>query len=210
VKSPDPTTRAFVGRAAELAAFERAIGDARVGVPSVLLVGAEAGMGKSTLLAEAAERGSARLLIGRCMQLGGDVTPLGPLVDLLRHLQRTSPEALVDTDGLATFAPWLSSAEPVAARPNAEGVFAPVIDLLGRLASTQVLMVAFEDLHWADTATWDLFDLLARNLFEEHLILVGTYRSDELAREPLMRRRVAELGRLMNVAKLELAGLARS
>jgi DNA-binding CsgD family transcriptional regulator len=73
-----------------------------------------------------------------------------------------------------------------------------------------VLVVAFEDLHWADTATWDLFDLLARNLFEEHVVLVGTYRSDELARDSTMRRRVAELGRLGNVSRLELSGLAIS
>jgi DNA-binding CsgD family transcriptional regulator len=205
--------RAFVGRAVELGVFAQAIDDARLGVPSVLLVGAEAGMGKTTLLTEAAGRASAQLLVGRCLQLGGAVVPLGPLVDLLRHLQRTSPEALAATQGLATFAPWLFSPALVdqsSARASAEGVFAPVVDLFGRLAADDVLVVAFEDLHWADPATWDLFDLLARNLFDEHVVLVGTYRADEVVRDPVMRRRVAELARLTNTSRVEMSGLERS
>jgi DNA-binding CsgD family transcriptional regulator len=88
-------------------------------------------------------------------------------------------------------------------------VFAPVIDLLGRLAADDASVVAFEDLHWADTTTWDLFDLLARNVFDERLVLVGTYRSDEVARDPAMRRRIAELARLANARRIELPGLGR-
>jgi DNA-binding CsgD family transcriptional regulator/tetratricopeptide (TPR) repeat protein len=213
VSSAQPVPRAFVGRAVELGVFSRAIGDARLGVPSVLLVGAEAGMGKTTLLTEAAARATAQLSVGRCLQLGGTVVPLGPLVDLLRHLQRTSPDALAATEGLTMFAPWLSSPrldDQTRGRASAEGVFAPVVDLFGRLAADDVLVVAFEDLHWADPATWDLFDLLARNLFDEHVVLVGTYRADEVARDPVMRRRVAELARLTNASRIEMSGLERS
>jgi DNA-binding CsgD family transcriptional regulator len=209
VNGRDPAPRAFVGRAGELAEFARAVDDARLGVPSVVLVGGEAGMGKSTLLTEAAERGRVRLLVGRCMQLGGEVVPLGALADLLRHVQRTSPDDLAATEGLATFAPWVDPKESVGSRPSAEGVFAPVIDLLGRLASDDASVVAFEDLHWADTTTWDLFELLARNVFDERLVLVGTYRSDEVARDPAMRRRIAELARLPSARRVELSGLGR-
>lgn len=201
----------FVGRAAELEVFERAVEKARLGQPSVVLVGGEAGMGKTTLVTEAADRLGARLLVGRCLRLGGDVVPLGALDDLLRHLERTLPSALEGIEGIGRFAPWLEGAgtSDVAARAGAEGVFAPILELLGNLAADGALIVAFEDLHWADPTTWDLFELLARNLFEEHLVLAGTYRADEVARDAAMRRRIAELGRVSSVRRIELAGLDR-
>jgi DNA-binding CsgD family transcriptional regulator len=205
------TADGFVGRAHELDLVGRSIAAARGGVPSALLVGGAAGMGKSTLVAEAARRSAARLLVGRCLRLGGDVVPLGPLGDLLRHLQRTAPGVLSATEGLDRFAPWLSApgASPAAARPTAEGVFTPVLDLLAAVAADDVVVVAFEDLHWADSTTWDLFELLVRNLVDEHLVLVGTVRSDEAARNSVMRRRLAELGRLAWVQRVELTGLGR-
>ena len=45
------------------------------------------------------------------------------------------------------------------------------------------MLVGFEDLHWADSVTWDLFDYLARNLIDERVVLVGTFR-DERGRHP--------------------------
>ena len=58
------------------------------------------------------------------------------------------------------------------------------------------MVVGFEDLHWADTVTWDLFEFLARNLIDERVVLVGTYRANEVSVRPSQRRRLAELSRL--------------
>lgn len=204
--------RGFVGRDTELSVLLAAIAAARSGEPSLVLISGEAGIGKSTLVDEAAARVGALLLAGRCLRLGGDVVPLGPLADLLRHLQRRAPRAVDETEGLARFAPWLaasSSTGTASARPTAEGVFAPVLDVLDRAAADDVAVVAFEDLHWADETTWDLFELLGRNLVHERLVLVGTFRPDEAARDPGMRRRVAELGRLDRAQRVDLSGLAR-
>ena len=177
----------------------------------MLLIGGAAGMGKTTLVAEAARRSGAQLLVGRCVRLGGEVVPLGPLGDLLRHLQRSAPAVLAATEGLERFAPWLAGpgAPDPPTRATAEGVFAPVLQVLTSVAADDAAVVAFEDVHWADGTTWDLFELLARNLFDERLVLIGTYRSDEAARNPDMRRRLAELGRLAWVHRIELAGLGR-
>ena len=87
----------FVGRAAELAVFDRAFADAGRGMPTVLLVGGDAGMGKTTLVAEAAARADAALYLGRATHIGGEVIPLAPLVDLLRQMRRVSPEVVADT-----------------------------------------------------------------------------------------------------------------
>ena len=89
---PDPpSTSDFVGRNDELAAFERAVAAARQGAPAVLLVGGEAGIGKSTLVTEGARRAGAELIVGRCVPMGGEVIPLAPLADLLRNVRRTNP-----------------------------------------------------------------------------------------------------------------------
>ena len=205
--------RRFVGRSVELDALCRAVDDARGGAPSIVLLGGEAGMGKTTLVTEAASRSGARLVIGRCLRLGGDVVPLGPLVDLLRHLRRTDPSAIDETEGLAAFAPDLSAhrsavVEAERPRPSAEGAFAPVFDLLARLSRDDAALVVFEDVHWADETTWDLIELLARNLVDERIVLVGTFRADEVARHTSMRRRIAELGRLRRATRIDLAGFA--
>ncbi|MGD9704396.1 MAG: AAA family ATPase [Acidimicrobiia bacterium] len=202
--------REFLGRTDELASIERALSEARTGMPSVVLIGGDAGIGKTTLLSEAATRVDAPLVMGRSAQLGGDVIPLAPLVDLLRQVQRSSPELLADAAGLMSFAHWLAPAITAESqRDGLDGVFVPVLELLRRLGGDGAALIGIEDLHWADTATWDLFELLARNLLDEHVVLVGTFRSVELVTNPAQRRRLAELSRLPNVRRIELTGLGR-
>lgn len=70
--------REFLGRDVELAVLERAVADARAGVPSVLLIDGDAGIGKSSLVAEAADRAHVPLMLGRSAHIGGDVIPLAP------------------------------------------------------------------------------------------------------------------------------------
>ena len=106
---------AFVGRRGELAAIERTVGAARLGRPGVLLVGGDAGIGKSTLVAEGARRAGAELVVGRCVPMGGELIPLAPLVELLRNVRRTAPDALSGP----TLAPLRDWATPEAATGGA-------------------------------------------------------------------------------------------
>ena len=114
--SDRPPNPDFVGRSDELALFGRAFADARAGVPSILLVGGDAGIGKSTLISEAADRAGVDLYVGRCVPIGGDVIPLAPLADLLRQIRRTSPDLLTESEHLAPLARWL---DPAPTRPPA-------------------------------------------------------------------------------------------
>lgn len=84
------------------------------------------------------------------------------------------------------------------------------LDLIGRLAGDGAVVLGFEDLHWACTATWDLFEFLARSLVDERVVLFGTFRPDEIAREPTQRRRLAELTRLPAARRLPMGGLTGS
>ena len=67
--------------------------------------------------------------------------------------------------------------------------------------------MGIEDLYWADANTWDLFELLARNLLDTPVVLIGTYRATEVGAHPSQRRRFAELTRLPAVHRIHLSGL---
>lgn len=200
----------FVGRSDELAVIETAVAEARLGRPSVLLLGGEAGIGKSTLVDEGARRGDVERHLGRAVPLGGDAIPLAPIIDLFRQIRRTAPAAVTASPEFAAVADWLAPAAGSSAPQAGPGAtFVPVLDLLARLADDDAFVFGIEDLQWADPATWDLFEFLARSLVDERVLLVGTYRSDEIAADPTRRRRLADLARIASVRQLRLGGLGR-
>lgn len=194
----------FVGRHDELASVQRAAGLAADHHPVVILLSGDAGIGKTSLLTEAARRTSVGHLVGRCVPIGGDAVPLAPLSDLVRSLRRSAPE-LLESDDVAALARW-----PDVTGTSIGEIFEAVLALLGRLSHEQPTIVVIEDLHWGDAVTWDLFDFLARNLFDEAVVLVATLRAEEVGRDPLRRRRLAEIGRLPIVQRMHLDGLPRA
>ncbi|MEO8694174.1 MAG: AAA family ATPase [Acidimicrobiales bacterium] len=204
------STTGFVGRGRELAAIERAVASARDGVPTVLLIGGDAGIGKSTLVTAAAQRCGVDLIVGRCVPMGGETIPLAPLAELLRNVRRTRPELLSESPELSPLRDWLSAESSPQGGRSGGGLFGPVLELLATLAGDGVIIVALEDLHWADAVTWDLVHFLARNLVDERIVLVGTYRANEVATKPQQRRRLGELTRLPTVQRLQLSGLDRA
>lgn len=201
----------FVGRDAELAVFERAVQDAGRGLPSVLLVGGDAGIGKTTTVAEGAARAGVALYLGRPTHIGGDVIPLAPLADLLRQVRRAAPDLLADRPELEPLRQWFLPGPVASERSDAPPgrLFAAVLELVTLLAGDSAVIVGFEDLHWADTVTWDLFEYLARHLLDEPVVLVGTYRSNEVGVHPAQQRRLAELSRLPGAHTVHLTGLSR-
>jgi DNA-binding CsgD family transcriptional regulator len=201
----------FVGRLAELATFERAIDDARHGLPSLVLVSGEAGIGKTTIVGESAAQAGVALYLGRSTHIGGDSIPLAPLADLLRQVRRTKPDLLTDAAALTAAHHWpdLGDAAPESKGSSNGGMFIAVLELIAKLAAYAPVIIGFEDLHWADTATWDLFEYLARNLIDEQAVLVGTYRDNEAAARPNQRSRLAELSRLPAAHRIHLHGLDR-
>ena len=203
---PDRSSnRGLVGRTHELSAFERAVASARDGLPTVLLVSGEAGIGKTTILREGAARCELALHVGRCVQMGGDAIPLAPLADLLRQVDRGSVGMLGRRAELAPLARWMASDLGDRADTGAT-LFSAVLELVAHLAQADAVVIGFEDLHWADAVTLDLFEFLARNLVDEHVVLVGTYRTDQVGSSP-ERRRLAALPRLPNATRIHLEGL---
>ncbi|MEV5552764.1 AAA family ATPase [Nonomuraea wenchangensis] len=207
----------FVGRARELAALRDALAEARAGMPATVLVGGEAGVGKTRLLGEFADRADdALVLVGGCLELGTEGLPFAPftavLRGLVRRLGRDGVAALVPggaTSGLARLLPEFGEPGREGAEARAR-LFELVLGLLERLAEERPVALVIEDAHWADRSTRDLLSFLVRyQRTAGRLLLVVTYRSDELHRTHPLRPMLAELGRVEWVSRVELRRLTR-
>jgi len=208
----------LVGRVVELAALEEALAEAAAGRQMTVLVPGEAGVGKSRLVDEFAERavaGGARVLVGRCVALGEDGLPFAPFVAALRSLLAESgAEALAETAGpgreaLARLLPEVGPVGPDS--PTGRGrLFEVVATVLERVGAEQPVVLVLEDLHWADGSTRDLLRFLVRVLPGARVLVVGTYRSDEMRRGHPLRPLLAELERVPSVERLEVPRLARA
>ncbi len=211
----------FIGRQQEMALLAAPMRRAEDGEPAVVLIGGEAGVGKTRLVGELAGLGSAAgfwVLTGQCIEMGAEGLPLAPLVDALRALARTTPadelrELLGPAgSGLARLLPELG---PGPGAPAAgEGLKAGqllelVLGLLGRLSADRPVMFVIEDLHWADPSTLDLAAFLVRALRAVPVLMVITYRSDELHRRHPLRPLVSGWERVRSVDHIELRRFGR-
>ena len=217
VSSPE-----FIGRAAELDRLFSALEHAAERRPAARLVAGEAGIGKTRLVGEfvlRARASDATVLVGDCLQLGESGLSYAPIVGALRPVFRSaSPERVEELVGhgrteLAALFPDLGPRAGTQRRREASQdasaaqarLFEIVFGVLRRLAEERPLAVVLEDIHWADASTRDLIRFLVRNVRDERLLVVATYRSDELHRRHPLRGFLAELGRLEHVESLELA-----
>ncbi len=224
----------LVGRAAELAALDVALRRAEAGAPAIVLIGGDAGLGKSRLVEEfaaGARQAGARVLIGGCVDLGGDGVPYGPFLEALRALGRelppealatllgdVGPELVAVAPGFARFltpAEGGSPAEGTAGPPPSTGggamdqarLFELILALVDRLSTDRPLVLVLEDLHWSDPASRDLLAFLARNLKQGRIMIIATFRVDDLERGHPLLARLAEIGRFPTVERLDLRPL---
>src|SRR5258708_4032534 len=199
----------LVGRAEQLAVLDAALAPARREGPSVVLIGGEAGVGKSRLVSEftARARGAgARVLTGGCVELGTDGLPFAPVTAGLRGLV---PQLGADSVAglLAEF-----GATDGDAGESVAGVrlFEQMLALLEGLAESGPVVLLIEDAHWADRSTRDLLAfLVSRQQILDGVLIIVTYRSDEMHRTHPVRPLLAELGRLSWVERMELPRLDR-
>lgn len=199
--------RSVVGREAELSLLQQAAVGAADGLPAAFLVAGEAGIGKTTLVEEAAARQGCLLIRARATHVADEPVPFSPLVDLLRNLRRSEERHLLD-DPVGAALVQLLRGGPGPAEVDLS-LFDTVLELLGRFGSHPTF-VAFDDLHWADPLTWGLFEFLARNLSDERVVVVATFRSAASGLSQHQRTRLAEIGRLPIVRRIDLAGLDRA
>jgi DNA-binding CsgD family transcriptional regulator/tetratricopeptide (TPR) repeat protein len=215
----------FIGRGPELDALRDALDRARAGSPTTVLVGGEAGIGKSRLAAELgtiANESGAVVLEGGCISLGSDEgLAFAPIAEalrgLVRRLDRAWLQELIDpaTNELARLVPELAigikheDGPPAPPEWAQTRLFQSFLTILARLGERGGAVLLLEDLHWADRSTRDLIAFVTRSLGTERVLILGTYRTDELHRKHPLRPWLAEMERLARVDRLELERFGR-
>jgi DNA-binding SARP family transcriptional activator/DNA-binding GntR family transcriptional regulator len=215
----DAVSRGFIGRADELAQLETHLGAVSRGDGTTVLIAGRAGIGKSQLVAELGERARSRgatVLGGRCIQLVGMGLPYLPFTEALRPIGDSPaiaalsgelhelPRLIPELAGAGALAPVDSDRTDSRLR-----LFQEVFLVLERLSAEGPVVVALEDLHWADASTLDLLAFLAHGVTAARVLLVGTYRPEEvLPGDPLQRLATAAIGARAAVA-LDLEPLDR-
>ena len=192
---------------------------AAAGHGGTVLVAGDAGIGKTRLVTELGARAraaGARTLVGRCIDLIGAEVPYLPVAEAIRPL--TAREDVRKLLGSARELHWLLPEMVLATEhprrrdgpPQSQlGLLAELLALLDAAAAADFVVLVLEDLHWADRSTLDLVALLAHNLSERRVLLVGTYRGEDPPAEQRLRRLVTGLLRAGVATRLELAPLSR-
>jgi len=227
---PVPTLRSpdLVGRDAELGEllFRLGIGARRTGTAaperqptdtSVVLLGGDAGLGKTRLLTElrdlAFEHGW-QVAAGHCLDLADSALPYLPFTEILGRFATERPEVVAET---LDHHPALGRLQPGRRIRTDSGaddqslergeLFEAVHALLERAADPAPLLVVVEDAHWADQSTRDMVSFLFSRPFARRVALVVSYRSDDLHRRHPLRRQVGEWARLRGVERMQLEPL---
>ncbi|MFI7016315.1 AAA family ATPase [Streptomyces sp. NPDC050164] len=208
----------FVGRAEELGTLLDALARSRGGEPQALLIGGEAGVGKTRLVEEfaaAARHRGAVVALGGCVEIGADGLPFAAFSTALRALRCELPGELAaaaagQEEELARLLPELG--ESGTGRHDEDGMarlFELTARLLERVTAEHTVVLALEDLHWADASTRHLLSYLFRTLRTGRLVVLATYRADDIHRRHPLRPLLAELDRLRTIRRLELARFNR-
>ncbi|MFL5865201.1 MAG: AAA family ATPase [Solirubrobacteraceae bacterium] len=207
----------LVGRRTESGALSDGLARVLAGDRVTMVVGGEAGVGKSRLVAELVARARtshARVLTGGCVELEGGGIPLAPVIDMFRALAADVSEE--ELDGLVGSAraelgrlvPELDDGQaPVVGDRDPSRLLELIVAVMGRLATDRPLMLVFEDVQWADRTTLDLLALLIAGSVTRPMLLVLTVRSDELHRAHPFRRVAARWEQQRAVERLELERL---
>ncbi|WP_089950493.1 helix-turn-helix transcriptional regulator [Lentzea xinjiangensis] len=209
----------LVARDRELNRLRAALAQAGRGTAGAVLLAGDAGVGKTRLVEElAASADDTLVLMGRCLDAGETGLPYLPFAEALSPLEDTA-----NWPALAMMLPQL--ALPAEREPGTGGMIAPsltpgrrpeqdvgqlqlfdaVLGLLGDLAERQRVLLVVEDLHWADASTRYLLSFLLSRLRSQRLLVVGTYRADDLHRSHPLRPLLSELVRLPAVDRLDLS-----
>ncbi|MCW3063333.1 MAG: family ATPase, partial [Solirubrobacterales bacterium] len=216
------TSRRFVGRRDALDELTSALQAAEGGEPRLVFVAGESGVGKTRLVTEflAARAGSARVLIGQSPAGLGTDLPFSPLRSALRTPLRDGEVEVNEIAGAAgsELATLLADLPRGTAQRDAHRLddveqgrtFEALLEAFERLSRSRPLLLVLEDLHWADRSTRDFLVFLAGNLREGSMMVLGTYRTDELYRRHPLLPMLAELERSWLTRRITLERFTRA
>jgi ATP/maltotriose-dependent transcriptional regulator MalT len=209
----------LVGRDRDLEVLGRLLGEAFAGSQRVVFIAGEPGIGKTRLLVELlhqAEDRGALALHGRASEFESAL-PFGPLVDALdEYLESLDPRdfsglTAEDLSELAAVFPALRAHDAGSAQSTTAAerfrAHRAVRDLLERLAAKQPVVLALDDLHWADGASLEFISYLLRHPPRARVILAATLRTGQADRALVaaIDRAAAEAGTIEQITLGPLA-----
>lgn len=212
----------LIGRESELAALGQALRAVQQGHGRGILIAGEAGIGKSRLVAELFSRAIAdrfTALQGYCFEQDFSF-PFAPWIDALRSF--LAPKSPAETSALlgplasefVKLLPELSLLVPdlrpdprLDAESEKYRLFETVARFVAQLARSQPLLVVLENLHWSDESSLELVHFCARRFDALPILLVGTYRNDEISAR--LSHYLAELNHDHLVREIPLVPLER-
>ena len=213
----------LVGRDAELAALGGALISAASGTGGIVLVGGEAGIGKTRLAEAVAGRAAARGAVvawGRSFE-GEGAPAFWPWVEVLRQAfaaGAAEPGAVLRAVGadaglLVRLLPELAAVAPAAPDAAEAGdealrfsLYGAVTRALAAVAEHRPVVVVLDDVHWADAASLRLLRFLGPQLPAMPVLVVATFRDDEADGE--LADALAAFARQEGVVRLPLEGLS--
>ncbi|MGI8687438.1 MAG: ATP-binding protein [Thermomicrobiales bacterium] len=196
-----PNNPPLVGRDRELRLLRDTLAATLAGHGGLVLIGGEAGIGKTTLaedLCREAVKQGALVLVGRCYDLT-ETPPYGPWVELFGRYQPDGDPAPPEAFARHGMVGEVTSQAML---------FQQVQDFLMTLARQRPLVLLLDDLHWADPASLDLLRVLARSVAALPMLLVVTYRADELTRHHPLYTLLPLLERESGAIRLDLRRLS--
>lgn len=214
----------MVGRQADLAWLEGLLEAAREGAPRTAVLGGEAGIGKTRLLHEFTTGLGAdvRVIAGQSVDLGEVAAPYAPVKAALRELvTEIGGDAVLAAVGpgrsaLTALLPELAVDDQALAAPVPGGGAATgqlheaIAVLLETVSRERPTVVVVEDLHWIDAASLALLRFLMRALTASRVLLVLTYRTEDVGRGHPVRAFLTEAERDRRVERRELERLTRA
>ncbi len=166
----------LVGREREQVTLRQALDEMFAGHGSLVLISGEAGIGKTTLvewLANEAVGAGCLVLKGGCYDLT-TTPPYGPWLEILR--------AYAHDHSLPPLPPFVGDLEATAALGSQDRLFSAVCDFFRDVSDCQPVVLLLEDLHWSDRASLDFLRVLARQLADQRVLILASYRADEVQR----------------------------
>jgi class 3 adenylate cyclase len=213
----------FLGREAELRELRNAVDSAFAGHGRIVMLVGEAGIGKTRLAAETdtyAELRGATVLWGRCTQSAG-APPYWPWIQAIRSYVRSVDSEVLRSElgsGASDIAQIVSEVGPQLGEAAGEALamdpeqarfrlFDSVAGFLTNASQRTPIAIFLDDLHLADQPSLLLLQFVAAELASARILLVGTYREDELEADHPLRAVHAALGRERGYTPLRLRGL---
>jgi tetratricopeptide (TPR) repeat protein len=179
--------RDLIGRLREQAELDQALAAAHHSAGGIVLLAGEAGVGKTRLLEACLARSGLLALKGQTNEIA--TPPYGPIAAALRAYLRARPGGLADSGPLAPYlALLLSELGSPPQQTDPAVLIEAICQAFAAIARAMPAVLILDDLQWADNATLEIVPTLASALAQERLLIVGTYRSDEIGRGHPLRR----------------------